>query len=183
MPAFRKLTRIVSILALMGLLMFLYLGVQGEALADSIATVDLESTTDSGLRGEISLIPTETGLRIDAQIVGAPPGYHGFHIHANGSCADGGMAAGGHFNPDGVPHGNLIRDGFAQAHAGDLGNLAIALDGVGTYQAEVPGLSLVEGQYTIANHAVILHEKLDSYGQPVGNAGGRIGCGVIQIKN
>jgi Cu-Zn family superoxide dismutase len=26
---------------------------------------------------------------------------------------------------------------------------------------------------------VILHEKEDDFGQPTGNAGGRIGCGVI----
>ncbi|MBI3323135.1 MAG: superoxide dismutase family protein, partial [Candidatus Omnitrophica bacterium] len=29
--------------------------------------------------------------------------------------------------------------------------------------------------------SLILHEKVDDFGQPLGNAGGRIGCGVIRI--
>jgi len=180
----RKLTRILSVLALMGLLVFLYLGVQGEALAASVATTTLESTSpDDRLRGEMTFIPTEAGLLVEAQVIGAPPGLHGFHLHANASCADGGNGAGGHFNPDGTPHGNLIRDGFANAHAGDLGNLTVALDGVGTYSEEVPGLSLTEGVHAIAHHAVILHEKVDSYVQPTGDAGGRIACGIIQVAD
>jgi len=184
MLTMRKLTRILSVLALMGLLVFLYLGVQGEALAASLAAASLESTSpDDRLRGEMTFISTEDGLLIEAQVVGAPPGLHGFHIHANASCADGGNAAGGHYNPDGTPHGNLVRDGFDNAHAGDLGNMAVALDGVGTYQEEVPGLVLTDGKHAIANHAVILHEKVDSYVQPTGDAGGRIACGIIQLAN
>jgi superoxide dismutase, Cu-Zn family len=30
---------------------------------------------------------------------------------------------------------------------------------------------------------VIVHAKPDDFGQPVGNAGARIGCGVIGIAN
>jgi hypothetical protein len=30
---------------------------------------------------------------------------------------------------------------------------------------------------------VVLHEKADDFGQPTGNAGGRIGCGTIQLED
>ncbi|MBD1911184.1 MULTISPECIES: superoxide dismutase family protein [unclassified Leptolyngbya] len=182
MLAARRLTRLLSVLALLGLVVFLYLGVQGEAWAESLSTATLESTSsDNSLRGEITFTPTESGVLVEAQVTGAPAGPHGFHIHENASCADAGNAAGGHFNPDGSPHGNLQRDGFANAHAGDLGNLTIAADGSGSYREEIPGLTLTDGKYAIANHAVILHEKVDSYVQPTGDAGGRIACGIVQV--
>jgi len=71
-----------------------------------------------------------------------PPGKHGFHIHENGDCGDGGKAAGGHYNPNGVSHGLLLRDGFQKAHAGDLGNVEIDANGRGKLEAVLPGLTL-----------------------------------------
>ena len=43
------------------------------------------------------------------------------------------------------------------------------------------GASLAEGDpSSFLGRAIIVHEKEDNGGQPVGNAGGRIGCGVIE---
>ncbi|NER32468.1 MAG: superoxide dismutase family protein, partial [Symploca sp. SIO1C4] len=98
-----------------------------------------------------------------------------------GSCEDGGKAAGGHFNPDGVQHGLLIKDGFENAHAGDLGNITVSPEGTGTMNVTIPGLTLSEGKYALGNLSVIVHEKPDDFGQPTGNAGGRIGCGIIKV--
>jgi Cu-Zn family superoxide dismutase len=43
------------------------------------------------------------------------------------------------------------------------------------------GANLKEGDpSSFLGRAIIVHEKADDGGQPVGNAGGRIGCGVIQ---
>ena len=36
-----------------------------------------------------------------------------------------------------------------------------------------------EAPHAVAGRAFILHEKQDDFGQPTGNAGGRIGCGKI----
>jgi Cu-Zn family superoxide dismutase len=40
----------------------------------------------------------------------------------------------------------------------------------------------MNGEYSIIGHAVIIHEKADDFKtQPTGNAGSRIGYGVIGI--
>ncbi|MEO1144306.1 MAG: superoxide dismutase family protein [Cyanobacteria bacterium J06638_22] len=178
----RKLTRRLSLILLLGVLFFLYLGVQGEAFAASGAIAQLASTGGGDLSGTVTFIPTADGLQVKAEVTSAPPGLHGFHIHETASCANGGKGAGGHFNPDGVKHGRLATDGFDKAHAGDMGNLFVDFDGVGLYEQEFPGLSLEDGQHAIASRAVILHAKMDSYVQPTGAAGGRIGCGVIALQ-
>jgi len=147
--------------------------------------VALINTTSEPLKemGKVSFTETDTGMVIEAQIKNTPPGEHGFHIHEKGSCEDGGKAAGGHYNPDGVKHGNLVKDGFANAHAGDLGNISVAEDGTATYQATIKGLTLKGDKYPIDALAVIVHEKPDDFGQPTGNAGGRIGCGIIALSD
>ncbi|HAJ61768.1 MAG TPA: superoxide dismutase family protein, partial [Cyanobacteria bacterium UBA8543] len=96
---------------------------------------------------------------------------------------DKGNAAKGHFNPDKVKHGFLPKDGFQNAHAGDFGNITISSDGKGTLSETVPGLTLSGPKYAIKGLSVILHEKADDFGQPLGNAGGRIGCGIITTKD
>lgn len=135
----------------------------------------------SDINGEIILTETEAGLTIRAEITRVPgPGKHGFHIHAAGSCENGGKAAGGHFNPDGVQHGFLPRNGFETAHAGDMGNIEVDEDGNGRLTIFLPGVRLTGGRYNVVNKAIILHAKEDDFGQPTGNAGARIGCGIIQ---
>ena len=112
-----------------------------------------------------------------------PPGKHGFHVHENGSCAEMGKAAGGHFNPDHVQHGFLPKDGYMNAQAGDMGNIEVGTDGTGILKLFMPGLTLKDGKYAVTGKSVILHEKEDDFSQPVGNAGSRIGCGIIKANN
>ena len=141
------------------------------------------TATDAGAAvfGEVHFTQKENGVEATADLAGTPAGTRGFHVHENGSCAEAGAAAGGHFNPDRHEHGLLPKDGLEGAHAGDMGNITIAEDGSGDYSAFLKGLSLSEGRYNIMGKAVILHEKADNFGQPTGNAGGRIGCGIIEI--
>jgi Cu-Zn family superoxide dismutase len=174
---------------LLSLLAVFSIGLQGVAIAapatnSPIAQATISDPTGkSKLSGQVTFTETGKGTLIRAQVSNAPSGFHGFHIHEKGNCKDGGNAAGGHFNPNNVKHGKIITDGFANAHAGDLGNILIAADGVGNLTQTVPGLKLSEGKYAIANHAVIVHSQKDDFGQPTGNAGGRIGCGVISLAN
>ena len=137
----------------------------------------------SKISGTATLTDTDDGLKISVQVANAPPGKHGLHIHQFGDCGDAGKAAGGHYNPDGVQHGYLPKDGFDAAHAGDFGNLEIGPNGSGTLELTIAGLSLSEEAYSVGGRAVILHEKADDFGQPTGNAGGRIACGPILITS
>ncbi|MBI3602566.1 MAG: superoxide dismutase family protein [Candidatus Omnitrophica bacterium] len=140
------------------------------------------TTGDSPITGEVNLAEDRGGLIIDAKVMHVPPGKHGFHFHENGSCEEMGKAAGGHFNPDKVTHGYLPKDGFMHAHAGDLGNIEVGPDGTGTLHIFLSGLCLADCKHAVAGKSVILHEKPDDFSQPTGNAGGRIGCGIIEVQ-
>ena len=141
------------------------------------------TTEGSAVEGWVSFTQTAEGLQVEAQINNVPnPGNHGFHIHEVGDCSDEGKAAGGHYNPEGVQHGHLAHDGHAMAHAGDMGNIVVDETGKAVYSGSLPGISLTGGQFNVNGLSVILHEKEDDFGQPTGNAGGRIGCGIISME-
>lgn len=176
----------IAIAFFLGIMALFYIDEHMGTLAASkppTAQAIIVNTSDATkVMGRVSFLETSQGMQIEAKLdnaSNATPGEHGFHIHEFGSCENEAKAAGGHFNPDSVKHGKLISDGFAQAHAGDLGNIVISNNGTATLSQTLPEVRLSGGKYPIAGRAVILHEKNDDFGQPVGNAGGRIGCGTI----
>ena len=136
---------------------------------------------DSTVSGTVVVTDTDAGLHIVAEILNAPPGQHGFHIHEFGACDQAGAAAGSHYNPAGVSHGDVLRDGLAHAHAGDFGNMEVSAEGRATLDLVVPQLTVSGSAHPVAGRAVILHAQPDDFGQPTGNAGGRIACGPILI--
>ncbi len=168
--------RMAWIAALIGLT------ISGPAFAETGKAALKGTAEGSPIAGTATLTPANDGLKIVVEVNHAPPGQHGLHIHDKGSCADGGNAAGGHYNPNATPHGLVTRDGMGKAHPGDLGNIDVKADGTGRLEATVPGLSLTGGKYNVADRAIILHEKADDFGQPTGNAGGRIACGTIAVE-
>jgi Cu-Zn family superoxide dismutase len=101
------------------------------------------------------------------------------HIHEHGDCSDKGNMAHGHWNPTNAQHGKWSSDAF---HLGDIGN--IKLDGKGKGKITVTtDLWTLGGaaNRNILGKALIVHGGEDDYKtQPTGNAGTRIGCGVIQ---
>ncbi len=149
------------------------------AQAKSAVAVLHGTKPDSTVSGEVHFYQTDKGLKIMAHVEGVPAGDHGIHVHEKGDCGDFGNAAGGHFNPEAQPHGDVVKDGIAHCHGGDLGNIVVGADGKGDLEKVVPGLTLDPGKYSVAGRSVILHEKKDDFGQPTGNAGGRIGCAEI----
>ncbi|HAG84862.1 MAG TPA: superoxide dismutase family protein [Cyanobacteria bacterium UBA12227] len=183
MNPIHKTLKIVAIATLLAFLTLVY-GIQPKAAfaanTSEVAEAIILSTSDpSQVLGKVSFSQTSDGMQIATEIQNAPPGKHGFHIHEFGSCEDAGNAAGGHFNPDGVKHGNLISEGFRNAHAGDLGNLTIFSDGTAQKNVTISRLTLKGEKYAIAGRAIIIHAQEDNFSQPTGNAGGRIGCGAI----
>jgi superoxide dismutase, Cu-Zn family len=139
------------------------------------------TASGSSVAGTVRFEDTPPGLKVSASLTGVPAGLHAFHIHEFGSCADSGKAAGSHYNPLSAPHGEVMKAGMQHAHAGDLGNITAGTDGKASLEAVIPGVTLAAGPYTVGGRAVILHEKVDDFSQPAGNAGGRIGCGAIVI--
>lgn len=135
----------------------------------------------SPISGTVTLTDVKDGLKVEAKLSGVPAGLHGFHIHEFGTCDDSGKAAGGHFNPHNAMHGDVVKSGPKKAHAGDMGNITAGPDGSATLEVVIPKTSLSAGKNNVAGRAIILHEKADDFGQPTGNAGGRIGCGLIAI--
>lgn len=147
------------------------------------ATANLQALGASGVKGTVDFTMLSDGeVRIDADITGLTPGKHGMHVHEWGDCsAADGMSAGGHFNPDMVEHG---APSGATHHPGDFGNLEADANGHAVYSVTIDAgtFSMTEGdKYNVLGRGVIVHEKVDDYGQPTGNAGGRLACGVINV--
>ena len=148
----------------------------------AIGTAKITGTADgSKVAGTLKFTEDGKGLTVAGDVSGLTPGLHGFHIHEFGECSDNGMAAGGHYNPKGNAHGNVLKDGQAHAHAGDMGNIEADSQGVAHINVTIPDLTLSGGKLNAAGRAVVVHEKADDFGQPVGNAGGRVGCGTIVL--
>jgi Cu-Zn family superoxide dismutase len=108
-----------------------------------------------------------------------PSSEHGFHVHEVGNCASAdGTSAGGHFNPDGKPHGPQS----AAHHAGDLPALRADASGMVDQKIVLTGLTVVDGPTSVVGRAVIVHAQADDYAtQPTGNSGARIACGVVAV--
>ena len=117
------------------------------------------------------------GVNVVAHIEGLTPnGTHGFHIHEFGDCsAPDGSSAGGHYNPSSGQHGPPGE----KSHVGDMGNLKANGQGVAHLEVNLPHATIA-GKNAIIGRGVIVHAKADDLKtQPTGDAGGRIGCGVI----
>jgi superoxide dismutase, Cu-Zn family len=103
------------------------------------------------------------------------------HLHEMGDCGDMGKMAHGHWNPTNKQHGKW---GSSSFHLGDIGNVSLDATGKGMLEMETD-LWTIGGDSTsnILNRSVIVHGGVDDFAtQPTGNAGSRIGCGVIMKK-
>lgn len=136
--------------------------------------------------GEVVVTKSNYGLVFTPNLTGLTPGLHGFHIHANPSCAPvekngklvAGLAAGGHWDPN-----NTKKHSFAwddNGHLGDLPALAVNQDGTATNPVLAPKLkNLAE----IKGHSVMIHLGGDNHSdhpKALGGGGARMACGVIE---
>lgn len=145
---------------------------------DAVATLSAGPIQPT-VRGTVTFRDVPGGTLVTAHVnglplfsAGPPPiGPHGFHIHEGPSCeigdpADPFQSAGGHWNPDGQPHGN---------HAGDF---PVLFSNAG--RAEMTFFTDRFSAADVIGRAVVIHLSPDDYRtQPAGDSGLRIACGVI----
>lgn len=143
------------------------------------AVAVISPTTGNTATGVVTFTQEKDGLHIHAKISGLTPGDHGFHVHEFGNCAcDDAVCTGDHFNPAHTKHG-APQD--TERHVGDMGNITADAQGNAVYEYIDYHIKL-NGPHSVIGRAVIIHANPDDFvSQPSGNAGARIGAGVIGI--
>ena len=132
--------------------------------------------------GKVGFEQTPSGVLIRVVVSGLTPGGHGIHLHSVGACSPDFGAAKGHINPDGKAHGLRHPDG---PDNGDLPNLYVGADGSAEAEFFTPRVTVTGGTQPALldddGSAVVIHEHPDDHmTQPIGGAGGRVGCGVVK---
>ena len=125
--------------------------------------------------GTVLVEDTDIGLRLSPSLTGLTPGPHGFHVHTNPDCGNGGRNAGGHYDPENTgrhegPYGN--------GHLGDLPVLSVNAAGAATVPVVAPRLSAGD----LDGRALIVHGGGDNYSDfplALGGGGPRVACGVV----
>lgn len=118
--------------------------------------------------------------RFECALRNLAPGLHGMHVHKAGDLRDGCASACDHYNPSGAAHGGPTGP---NRHRGDLGNIRADEDRTCT-SVVVADVTIRE----ILGRSLIVHADEDDLGRgehplssSTGNAGARIGCGVIGL--
>lgn len=142
------------------------------------AVVVLRPTKGYTPHGAIRLIQKKNGIHLQGTIHDLEPGLHGFHIHEYGDLrARDGKSAGGHYSPEGHPHGGPEDQ---KHHAGDLGNITANKDGVAKVDIIAKDLKL----HFLIGRSIVVHAGMDDLSsQPSGDAGPRASLGVIGFAN
>lgn len=122
--------------------------------------------------------------KISIKLSGLSQGKHGFHIHESGDLRNSCKSLCSHYNPFNKKHGG---PNDKERHVGDLGNLKANSKGI-VNKTMYDKLIKLRGKYSIIGRSVVIHEKEDDLGKGdnkesliTGNAGSRIGCGVIGL--
>jgi Cu-Zn family superoxide dismutase len=144
------------------------------------AEARIEPLRDAQVTGVAHFAAVGPEVSFHIRIENAPPGTHAIHLHEFGDCSGpDGTAAGEHWNPTGVEHGQWGVDPF---HLGDIGNLVVDNNGVGEMMMTTDLWTIGGPDATnVVGRSIIVHTGADDFtSQPTGGAGGRIGCGVIE---
>jgi Cu-Zn family superoxide dismutase len=153
----------------------------GAAAASKEAIAVIQPASGSTCKGLVRITQGAGSIRIVADLEGlAPDSKHAFHIHEFGDCsAPDASSAGSHYDPAQTKHHGMPND--RMSHAGDMGNIEADAAGKIHFELTLEGDSIDGAQAPVLGRAFIVHANPDDFSQPVGNAGGRIGCGVIGV--
>lgn len=168
--------------------------VDGEP-SGQIAVAEIKDTEGNTV-GEATLTAAtedEGPVTISVRVTGGdlPAGFHGMHIHENGTCEAGAggaqafTSAGGHLQVDG---------NTGHPSSGDLVSLNILEDHTGRTVTTTDAVTLEQ----VIGKSIMIHEKPDNFGNipadkypggpnpdtlRTGDAGARIACGVIEEQS
>lgn len=155
------------------------------ALADGpaqVATANLKNL-EGGTIGDASITQTNHGVLVHIKVSDLPPGAKGVHFHAKAHCDAGTSfkSSHGHHGEGEGEHGLLNPKGPGK---GDLGNIFVGADGVGEMQFFKAGVFLDKGDGPLLDTdgtAIVIHaNEDDQLSQPIGGAGPRIACGLVE---
>ena len=149
--------------------------------------VEMNLVTPQGVGqsiGTVTITETDKGLEFTPALNALPPGEHGFHVHAKGSCQpamkegkpSAAEAAGGHLDP----HQSGKHEGpDGMGHLGDLPVLVVNNDGNATDTVVAPRLKKLD---EVKGKALMIHvggDNMSDQPKPLGGGGARYACGVI----
>lgn len=146
--------------------------------AEAVLSGTKSDTTVTGL-AKFDVVNGKVKMELEITVLKKANSTVAVHLHEHGDCGDSGMASHGHWNPTSAQHGKW---GEASFHLGDIGNVKLDAKGTGktTIETDLWTLGGPAGS-NILGKALIVHGGVDDFKtQPTGNAGTRIGCGVIQ---
>lgn len=146
-------------------------------------TVTMYNSSNDAI-GTAILTEKSEGVSVEVSVEGLEPGLHGIHIHEYAKCdAPDFQSAGNHYNPEDNEHGLMHPEG---AHLGDMPNIEAEDGGLVEAELLIGGATLTEGQKSLLQDdgtSLIIHEKQDDgVTQPAGDAGERVACGLITVK-
>ena len=157
------------------------------AHADGHSTIAMAALQN--LEGEnigiARITQTSHGVLVHVRVSDLPPGPKGIHFHRTAHCAaeDGFTSSHGHHGEGEGEHGLLNAAGPGM---GDLGNIYIGTDGIGEMQFFKTGVFLDGGDMPLLDNdgtAIVIHaEEDDQVTQPIGGAGARIVCGLVEAN-
>ncbi|KYF86914.1 hypothetical protein BE20_27705 [Sorangium cellulosum] len=127
------------------------------------AEAELVELNSSGLSGTATFAQSGEDVTLTITVSGCPAGEHSAHIHENKSCEDNGNAAGAHWIPNGEGLGSFTCDDAGQGtHTVKRGTDVWTVGG--------------DPATDVTKYSIVVHAAADP------NAGGRIGCGLIELE-
>jgi Cu-Zn family superoxide dismutase len=124
----------------------------------------------------VTFVAHDDGVAVHAVLTGVPQGAHALHVHMVGDCSAADAASAGGPYP-------LSADAGQNVIWGGLGEVTpMSSDGSATIDVVVPDAQL-DGAHSIVGRSVVVHERGNDLSKPPdGNAGDRLGCGVIGVR-
>ncbi|WP_242695756.1 superoxide dismutase family protein [Desertivirga brevis] len=176
-------TRKMTAMAIIGssLLAFSCSSLKGGSTREARATINSTKQEVPG-SGSITFVQkqNEVEMKLEINFPAKANKTVAVHIHEHGDCGNQGNDAHGHWNPTNSKHGKW---GSGEYHLGDIGNVQLDAAGKGSLSIKTDKWSVGTGNSNdVAGRGLIVHDGTDDYvTQPTGNAGSRIGCGVIEV--